>query len=63
MNKPKRGRPAKAPGEKREVFALRLTANERAAIERAAETSGLAVSDWARTALLAATETRIRILI
>jgi uncharacterized protein (DUF1778 family) len=52
--KPKLGRPALPANEKRQVFALRLSADEREMIERAAEDAGQRVSDWARDALLRA---------
>jgi uncharacterized protein (DUF1778 family) len=56
VKKPKRGRPPKSASEKREVFALRLSAVERGAIERAAQAAGVSVSDWARDALLRAAD-------
>ena len=47
----KRGRPKLPKGEKREVFALRLSPAERDAIERAAHVAGLGPSEWARKVL------------
>ena len=55
--KAKRGRPPLKPQDKREVFAIRLTAAERAAIEQAAKRAELSVSDWARAVLLRHTGT------
>jgi uncharacterized protein (DUF1778 family) len=51
--KPRRGRPKIKPQDKREMFAIRLTAAERAVIERAAKQAELRVSDWARAVLVA----------
>lgn len=50
------GRPPKATGTaKVGVFAIRLSAEDRAAIEAAAARAGKPVTQWAREALLAAT--------
>jgi hypothetical protein len=47
------GRPPSPPGTvKRVMFCLRLTREERARIDRAAEAKGLDPSAWARAALL-----------
>jgi uncharacterized protein (DUF1778 family) len=54
---PKRGpgRPAFAEGTARTgVFAIRLSDEERAAIEAAAESTGKPVTQWAREALMLA---------
>jgi uncharacterized protein (DUF1778 family) len=49
------GRPPKAEGTARtSVFTLRLSDDERAAIERAAEIAGIPVTRWARFAILRA---------
>lgn len=50
----KRGRPKLPKGERREVFALRLSPAERIAIEGAAEAAGISVAKWARRTLIAA---------
>ncbi len=50
--KVKLGRPALPKHERRQVFTLRLSPAELAAIERAASDAGLTVSRWARAALL-----------
>jgi hypothetical protein len=48
------GRPKKAAGQARgNVLRIRLTAAERAQLDRAAEANALATSAWARSALLA----------
>jgi len=48
------GRPPKAPGEtKASTFSVRLTAEERAWIEAAAERAGVKTSEWARRVLIA----------
>lgn len=53
--KKRMGRPPKPKGEaKAGVLTLRLTLDERKAAEAAARRAGLAVSEWARTALIAA---------
>ena len=52
--KPKIGRPELPENEKRQVFSIRLSADERAAIERAAEGVAMGVQDWIRAALLRA---------
>jgi hypothetical protein len=52
VSKAKRGRPPKKANERREVFALRLSVDERKAIEGAAVAAGLKVTEWARNALL-----------
>lgn len=50
------GRPPKAPGDaKASTFSVRLRADERAAIEAAAERAGVWASEWARRVLLEAT--------
>ena len=49
-----RGRPKKAPGEARKIlFQIRLTAEERELIERAATAKSLDASAWARSELIA----------
>ena len=55
MKKPKMGRP-KLPRDmaKASMLTLRLTGDERATIDRAAESAGVRVSDWARRVLLSA---------
>lgn len=58
--KPKLGRPRLPAEQKRGVFALRLTNAERAMIERAARVEGVPTSEWARTALLGASEASAR---
>lgn len=51
----KLGRPPLAAGKaKAAMFTLRLTPDERAAIERAAQRVGKSASQWAREMLLAA---------
>lgn len=56
MPKAKIGRPPKPKGEaKSEVLTLRLTATERKAAEAAAKKASLAVSEWARRVIAAAT--------
>lgn len=52
--KAKRGRPRLPAEEKKQVFAVRLTPEERSMIERAADASGLTVSEWSRRELIAA---------
>ena len=53
------GRPAFAEGTARNgVFAIRLSDEERAAIEAAAERAGKRVTEWARESLLAASRAR-----
>lgn len=53
--KEKRGRPKLSPEErKRTIFSIRLSPEERAAIETASERNGQKASDWARTVLLEA---------
>jgi uncharacterized protein (DUF1778 family) len=53
--KKKRGRPQLSPDErKRAIFSIRLSPEERAEIEAAAEQNGQKASDWARSVLLAA---------
>lgn len=48
------GRPPKAPGDaKASTFSVRLTPDERARIEAAAERTGVRPSEWARMVLLA----------
>ena len=55
MSAVRMGRPRKAPGDaKASTFSVRLTADERAMIEAAAERAGMKASEWARRALLAA---------
>jgi uncharacterized protein (DUF1778 family) len=57
VNAPKRGpgRPAFAEGTaKTGMFAIRLSDEERTAIESAAERAGKPVTQWAREALLTA---------
>jgi len=51
--KQKMGRPALPRGQVKAVFAIRLSAEERAALDAAAERAGKPVSQWAREALLA----------
>ena len=50
------GRPplADREGVKRSTFSIRITASERAAIERAAQAEGESASEWARRILLSA---------
>jgi uncharacterized protein (DUF1778 family) len=43
-----------------EGFAMKLSADERAAIDAAAERAGKPVTQWAREALMAATDTSAR---
>lgn len=50
----KRGRPKLPTAQKREVFAVRLTSEERMLVEHAAEAAGLTVSEWSRRELIAA---------
>jgi hypothetical protein len=53
-----RGRPALPKGTARMgVFAIRLSDEEREAIDVAAERSGKPITRWARDVLLAATDT------
>jgi hypothetical protein len=53
------GHPPKAPGDaKAFTFSVRFRADERAAIEEAAERAGVKASGWARRVLLEATERR-----
>ena len=53
MSKARKGRPPKAPGEaKASTFSVRLTTEERAQVEAAAERAGLKASEWARRTLL-----------
>ena len=48
-----RGRPKKSPGETRgKLFQIRVTEEERALIEQAANTLSLDASAWARSELL-----------
>ncbi len=55
MSAGKMGRPKKAPDEaKASTFSVRLTADERALIEAAAERAGIKASEWARRVLIAA---------
>lgn len=54
--KPKLGRPKLPKGESKSVFALRLNVAERETITNAAERAGKPVTQWAREALLAASE-------
>lgn len=55
MAEKKLGRPPKPKGEaKAEVLTLRLTKDERKAVEIAAKRAGLPVSEWARRAIVAA---------
>jgi uncharacterized protein (DUF1778 family) len=59
--KAKMGRPKLADGKAREVvFTLRLSPEERAAIEVAAKIAGKPVTQWARSALLASVTTVTR---
>ena len=53
--KPKIGRPELPENQKRQVFSIRLSTDERAAIERAADGAGVGVQDWIRATLLRAT--------
>ena len=54
--RPRMGRPPLAEGTARtEVFAMKLSADERAAIDAAAERANMPVTQWARGALLEAT--------
>jgi hypothetical protein len=47
------GRPKLPRGKSRDaIVGLRITVAERAAVERAAKTSGISVSEWIRRALL-----------
>jgi hypothetical protein len=53
--KPRIGRPPLAPGEaKGTIFSVRLTPEERAVVESAAERAGEKASAWARHVLLRA---------
>jgi uncharacterized protein (DUF1778 family) len=55
--KKKRGRPKLSTEErKRAIFSIRLSPEERAEIEAAAEAKGLKASDWARSILLEAAQ-------
>lgn len=54
--RPKGGRPRRDPGATSTMFSLRLTAYERKLIEDAAHRDGMAVSDWARRAMLIAAQ-------
>jgi len=55
--KKKRGRPALSPEERKQaIFSIRLSPEERATIEAAAEQAGLTASDWARSVLLEAAQ-------
>ena len=58
--KRKRGRPKMVPGAvKNYTFSIRLTPDERALVEAAAERAGApSASDWARDVLLAASQER-----
>lgn len=57
--KRKRGRPKLAPDElKKTIFSIRLSPEERAAIEGAAKLIGVRASDWARSVLLEACQRR-----
>ena len=58
--KPKRGRPTKALGETREVFAVRLSKAERSRILAIAEAAGKTASGWARDAILAACSAAVK---
>jgi hypothetical protein len=50
------GRPRLPKGEARgAVLSVRLTAAERATVEKAASAAGQSASDWARVAILGAT--------
>jgi hypothetical protein len=54
--KPKMGRPRLPDGTARtEVFAIKLSAEERAQIDATAERAGKHVTQWARDALIRAT--------
>ena len=49
-----RGRPKKPPGEARKIlFQIRMTAEERELVERAAVAKSLDASAWARSELIA----------
>jgi len=50
------GRPRAAAEARGAIFSIRLTADERAAVERAAEAAGVKASEWARGVILAASE-------
>jgi uncharacterized protein (DUF1778 family) len=53
--KPRIGRPPLPKGEaKRDVLIVRLAADEKQAIEAAAERAGIRVSEWVRSTLLGA---------
>ena len=53
--RPRMGRPPLPRGTARtEVFAMKLSAEERTALDEAAEKAGKPVTQWAREALLAA---------
>jgi uncharacterized protein (DUF1778 family) len=55
------GRPRKPKGElKRAVLAVRMTAAERALLDRAAKAQGETLSEWARAALVALAERLLR---
>lgn len=54
--KKKMGRPKLPKGETKKIFSLRLDKHERKKIEEAAEKEGIAVTKWARKALLKAAE-------
>jgi len=54
VRKVRAGRPPKPEGEaKASTFSVRLTTEERARIDAAAERAGLTPSEWARQVLLA----------
>jgi len=53
----KMGRPPKPKGEaKAEVLTVRLTKDERRAVDSASRAAGLAVSEWSRAALIRASK-------
>jgi hypothetical protein len=56
VKRPKGGRPRRDPAGVAKPLAIRLTADERAKIERAADRDGVSVSDWARRAMLSAAQ-------